>query len=45
MNKSFYNKNRQRLAAHMLDHDVMLFLSGESARKERGRKLSIFCES
>src|SRR5689334_7166607 len=33
MDKHFYIKNRQRVAEHMADKDVMLFFSGEPVRK------------
>ncbi|MFT3892025.1 MAG: Xaa-Pro aminopeptidase [Anaerolineales bacterium] len=33
MDKQFHSENRQKLATHMADNDVMLFFSGESVRK------------
>ncbi|MBI5297424.1 MAG: aminopeptidase P N-terminal domain-containing protein [Chloroflexi bacterium] len=42
MDKGFYSGNRQRLAAHMTDGDVMLFFSGESVRKSADEDFPFF---
>lgn len=42
MDKSFYIKNRQRLAEHMADNEAMLFFSGESQRKTADEDFPFF---
>jgi len=42
MDKSFYSKNRQGIAAHMTDKDAMLFFSGESIRKTADENFPFF---
>jgi Xaa-Pro aminopeptidase len=42
MDTSFFNRNRQKLAAHMTDGDAMLFFSGESLRKTADENFPFF---
>jgi Xaa-Pro aminopeptidase len=42
MDKSFYVKNRQKIAANMTDGDVMLFFSGEYVRKTADENYPFF---
>ena len=42
MDQSFHSRNRQRLAAHMAENDVMLFFSGESVRKSADENFPFF---
>lgn len=42
MDKKFYIENRRKLAAQMTDKEVMLFFSGESARKSADENFPFF---
>jgi Xaa-Pro aminopeptidase len=42
MDKSFFSKNRQKIAAHIADGDAMLFFSGESQRKSADEDFPFF---
>lgn len=42
MDKRFYGENRQRIAEHMTEGDVMLFFSGESVRKTADENYPFF---
>ena len=42
MDKSFYDKNRRKIAAKMTDGDVMLFFSGESVHKTADENYPFF---
>jgi len=42
MDQSFRSRNRQRLAAHLAENDVMLFFSGESVRKSADENFPFF---
>ena len=42
MDKHFYIENRQKLAEHIMDNDVMLFFSGESVRKTADEDFPFF---
>ena len=42
MDKTFYAENRRRLAAHMMDHEAMLFFSGEPVRKTADENFPFF---
>jgi len=42
VDKSFFSRNRQELAAHMTGNDVMLFFSGESVRKTADEDFPFF---
>ena len=42
MDKKFHVENRQRMAAHMLDGEAMLFFSGESLRKSADEDFPFF---
>ena len=42
MDKRFHIKNRRRLAAHMTDHEAMLFFCGESVRKTADENFPFF---
>ena len=42
MDKQFYVENRRRLAAHMMENDVMLFFSGEPVRKSADENFPFF---
>ena len=42
MDRSFFSKNRQKLAAHMADNEAMLFFSGESVRKSADEDFPFF---
>jgi Xaa-Pro aminopeptidase len=42
MDKSFFSKNRQKIAAHMADNEAMLFFSGESLRKSADEDFPFF---
>ncbi len=42
MDQIFHSRNRQRLAAHMTENDVMLFFSGESVRKSADENFPFF---
>src|SRR5215207_1553587 len=42
MDKRFHFENRQRVAARMLDGEVMLFFSGESLRKSADEDFPFF---
>src|SRR5690349_5544498 len=42
MDKKFHVENRQRVAAHILDGEVMLFFSGESLRKSADEDFPFF---
>ncbi len=42
MDKQFHSENRQKLAAHLEDGDLMLFFSGESVRKTADENYPFF---
>ena len=42
MDKGFFSKNRQSLAAHMTGNDAILFFSGESVRKSADENFPFF---
>ena len=42
MDKAFHSKNRQKLAAHMTGNEVMVFFSGENARKTADENFPFF---
>ncbi|HEY9526558.1 MAG TPA: aminopeptidase P N-terminal domain-containing protein, partial [Anaerolineales bacterium] len=42
MDKRFHFDNRQRVAAHMLEGEAMLFFSGESLRKSADEDFPFF---
>jgi Xaa-Pro aminopeptidase len=42
MDKKFYGANRQRIAAHMMENDAMLFFSGEPVRKTADENFPFF---
>lgn len=42
MDQSFHIRNRQQLAAHMAENDIMLFFSGEAVRKSADESFPFF---